>query len=78
MYELLVNGDQRTNEMHFFDNIGAAHGLTLAQVIKGYGAQKELTYSYNMHYDEALGNDVVTGKHPRQMGFWGVGLNTAH
>lgn len=75
MYELLVNGDQRTNEMHFFDNIGAAHGLILAQVIKGYGAQKELTYSYNMHYDEALGNDVVTGTHPRQMGFWGVGLN---
>ena len=74
LYELLVDGDQRTNEMRFFDAIGASYGLTLAQVIKGYGAQKELTYSYNMQYDEATNKDIVTGTHPRQMGFWGVGM----
>ena len=47
--------------MRFFDAIGASYGLTLAQVIKGYGAQKELTYSYNMQYDEATNKDIVTG-----------------
>lgn len=72
LYELLAGGDLRTNEMHFFDGIGASYGLTLAQVIKGYGAQEELTYSHNMQYDEAANKDIVTGKKPRQMGFWGV------
>lgn len=72
LYELLAGGDLRTNEMHFFDGIGASYGLTLAQVIKGYGAQEELTYSHNMQYDEAANKDIVTGKQPRQMGFWGV------
>ena len=72
LYELLAGGDLRTNEMHFFDGIGASYGLTLAQVIKGYGAQEELTYSHNMQYDEAADKDIVTGKQPRQMGFWGV------
>ncbi|MFC2297857.1 MAG: toxin-antitoxin system YwqK family antitoxin [Prevotella nigrescens] len=72
LYELLAGGDLRTNEMHFFDGIGASYGLTLAQVIKGYGAQEELTYSHNMQYDESANKDIVTGKQPRQMGFWGV------
>lgn len=72
LYELLAGGDLRTNEMHFFDGIGASYGLTLAQVIKGYGAQEELTYSHNMQYDEDANKDIVTGKQPRQMGFWGV------
>ena len=72
LYELLAGGDLRTHEMHFFDGIGASYGLTLAQVIKGYGAQEELTYSHNMQYDEAANKDIVTGKQPRQMGFWGV------
>ncbi|OWP32796.1 hypothetical protein CBG55_00760 [Prevotella intermedia] len=76
LYDLLINDDQRTNEMSFFDGIGAAHGLTLAQVIKGNGMYKELSYSYNMQYDERAGRDVVTGKHPRQMGFWGAGKGT--
>ena len=76
LYDLLVSDDQRTNEMNFFDGIGAEYGLTLAQVIKGHGAQKELTYSYNMQYNETTGSDIVTGKHPRQMGFWGVGKGT--
>lgn len=72
LYELLAGEDLRTNEMHFFDGIGASYGLTLAQVIKGYGAQEELTYSHNMQYDEDANKDIVTGKQPRQMGFWGV------
>ena len=75
LYDLLVSDDQRTNEMNFFDGIGAEYGLTLAQVIKGHGAQKELTYSYNMQYNETTGSDIVTGKHPRQMGFWGIGID---
>lgn len=76
LYDLLVSDDQRTNEMNFFDGIGAEYGLTLAQVIKGNGMYKELSYSYNMQYDERAGRDVVTGKHPRQMGFWGAGKGT--
>ncbi|GAB6975741.1 hypothetical protein JCM15124A_06480 [Prevotella falsenii] len=75
LYDLLINADKRTNEMRFFDGIGAAHGLTLAQVIKGNGMYKELSYSYNMQYDERAGRDVVTGKHPRQMGFGGVSID---
>ena len=75
LYELLVSDDQRINEMSYFDGIGAEHGLILAQVIKGHGARKELTYSYNMQYNETTDRDIITGKHPRQMGFWGVGID---
>lgn len=75
LYALLAGGDNRTNDLSFFDSVGASYGLTLAQTIQGYGAQKELAYNYNMHYDGATDDDVVTGPNPRQMGFFGVGLD---
>ncbi|WP_077197138.1 toxin-antitoxin system YwqK family antitoxin [Prevotella ihumii] len=74
IYTLLAGGHNRTNDISYFDQEGARHGLTLAQVIKGHGSQKELAYNYNMHYDEETNKDVVTGENPRQLGFFGVGV----
>lgn len=75
LYELLTDEEKRTNNMDFFDEIGGSYGLTLAQTIIGYGAQKELAYSHNMYYDAERHEDVVSGSTPRQIGFFGVALD---
>lgn len=74
LFPLLAGGEMRTNDTSFFDKFAADHGLNLSQVIKGFGAQKELSYSYNMQFDEQADKDIVTGDRPRQMGFFGVGI----
>lgn len=74
LYQLLAGGENRTNELTFFDSLAASHGLTLSQTIKGHGAQKELAYNHNMYYDDESGKDIVSGENPRQMGFFGVGM----
>lgn len=75
LYNLISNTQYQTNSFQVYDNIALSYNLNIAQVIKGFGSQKELIYHYNMDYDENKGVDRITGNYPRQIGFYGTFTN---
>ncbi|WP_025003124.1 toxin-antitoxin system YwqK family antitoxin [Prevotella dentasini] len=72
LHAIISDAGHCNNATTFYDAVGSAYGLPLSQTISGFGTQRELTYHYDMTYDAATGKDVITGRNPRQIGFFGV------
>lgn len=77
LYSLLSKDNERVKSVDALTGISRNFHLNSSQIINGYGAQREVIFHYNMIYDVQNSRDKVTGKNPRQIGYFGtvVGSN---